>query len=299
MRMMDFGGVFAPVPTPFDEDGRLDLGRFRAAFARWLASPLEGFVVLGTTGEAPLVDDDESERIIAAARDQIPRDHRFIVGCGRESTRATVQAAVRVADLGADAVLVRTPGFFRCQMTDEAFAQHYTNVADGSPVPVLLYNFAAVTGVDLSPSTVSRLASHPNVIGMKESGGDVARMKELVSVSPPGFSVLTGSGSSFHQTLLAGAAGGILALSCVVPDACVRLFEMARQGRHDEARTIQEAILPLARLVGGVHGVPGLKAALHLVGCDVGFPRAPLAPLSPEHVPALRAALAQCQGAAV
>ena len=105
MSMMDFGGVFAPVPTPFDEDGLLDLGRFRAALARWLASPLSGFVVLGTTGEAPLLDDEDSARVIAAARDQIPRNRLLIVGCGRESTRATVQAAVRAAALGADAVL--------------------------------------------------------------------------------------------------------------------------------------------------------------------------------------------------
>ena len=194
---------------------------------------------------------------------------------------------------------VRTPAFFKSQMTDNALVRHYRTVADGAPVPILLYNFSAMTGVDLSPSTVATLASHQNTIGMKESGGDAGRMKELVSVSPPGFSVMTGSGSAFHQTLQAGAAGGILALACVVPDACVRLFELARQGRHDDARAIQEAILPLARLVGGVHGVPGLKAALNLVGCDVGSPRLPLTALSREHLPSLREALARCHEVSV
>jgi 4-hydroxy-2-oxoglutarate aldolase len=299
MSMMDLGGVFAPVPTPFDEVGRLDLGRFRAALTRWLARPLAGFVVLGTTGEAPLVDEDESARLVQAARDQIPKDRLFIVGCGRESTAATIEAAIRAGKQGADAVLVRTPSFFKSQMTDEAFVRHYTSVAAASPVPILLYNFSAVTGVDLAPSAVSRIAPCPNVVGMKESGGDVDRMKELVSVTPPGFSVLTGSGSSFHQTLLAGATGGILALSCVVPDACARIYEMTRQGRHDAARTIQEAVLPLARLIGAVHGVPGLKAALGLVGCDVGVPRAPLATLAPGHLTSLREALALCHEAAV
>jgi 4-hydroxy-2-oxoglutarate aldolase len=287
--------VCAPVPTSFVEDGQLDLGRFRAAFARWLASPLAGFVVLGTTGEAPLLDDDESERVVAAAREIVPRDRLFVVGCGRESTSATMRAAARAAALGADAVLVRTPSFFKSQMNDEAFVRHYTAVAEGSPVPILLYNFSAVTGVDLSPAAVTRLASHPNVVGMKESGGDAGRMKELVAATPQGFPVLTGSGSSFHQNLMAGAAGGILALSCAIPDLCVRLFELSQQGRHDAARSIQDAIVPLARLVGGVHGVPGLKAALGLVGCDVGAPRAPLTALAPDHLPVLREALALCQ----
>ncbi len=227
-----------------------------------------------------------------------PRAKRFpaarllIVGTGRESTQATIRASKRAAELGADAVLVRTPGFFKTQMTTDAFVRHYTAVADASPVPVLLYNFTALTGVNLLPAAVSRLATHPNIVGMKESGGDVAQIAELVSGTPAEFSVLAGSTTTFYAALCVGAVGGILALGCVVPDACRRLFELAAAGRHEEALALQRELVPLARLLGPVHGVPGLKAALNLLGYDVGMPRPPLTPVGEAALPALREALA-------
>lgn len=169
---MILSGVFAPVPTPLDTRGDVDAARVRRAFERWVDTPLSGFVVLGSNGEAPLLDEHESEVVIAAAREATPTGRPFIAGTGRESTRATIHASRRAAALGADAVLVRTPGFFKTQMTSEAFVRHYTAVADASPVPVLLYNFTAVTGVTLPADAVSRLAAHPNIVGMKESSGD-------------------------------------------------------------------------------------------------------------------------------
>jgi 4-hydroxy-2-oxoglutarate aldolase len=292
---MNLTGVFAPVPTPFDDQDRVDGARLRTAFARWLKSPLTGFVVLGSNGEAALMDEDESSRAIAIAREAVPRGRPFIVGSGRESTQAAVRAATRAADLGADAVLVRTPGFFKSQMTTDVLVRHYMAVADASPVPVLLYNFTAVTGVNLLPAACSRLASHPNVIGVKESGGDVAQIAELVADTPSDFRVLAGSSSTFYAALCVGAAGGILALASLIPDACVRLFELFRQGRHDEARDLQRQIAPLARLLGPVYGVPGLKAALKLVGCDVGLPRPPLVPLPDAGVAVLKEALDKFQ----
>jgi 4-hydroxy-2-oxoglutarate aldolase len=188
-------------------------------------------------------------------------------------------------------VLVRTPGFFKSQMTNDVFVRHYTAVADASPVPVLLYNFTAVTGVNLLPAAVSSLAAHANIVGMKESGGDIAQIADLVTETPEGFHVLAGSSSTFYAALAVGAAGGILALANVIPDACVRLLALVRQGRHDEARDLQRQILPLSRLLGNVYGVAGLKAALMLVGCDVGLPRPPLLPLPDTAVAALKAAL--------
>ena len=292
---MKLAGVFAPVPTPFDEHGEVDPERLRHALRRWIAGPLTGFVILGSNGEAVFLDDDEADRVIAAARDVVPATRRLIVGTGRESTRATVRATRRAAELGADFVLVRTPGFFKSQMTSDAFVRHYTAVADASPVPVLLYNFTAVTGVNLLPAAVSRLTPHPNIVGMKESGGDVAQIADLVSGAPERFAVLAGTTSTFYAALCVGCAGGILALACVVPDECTRLFTLTKAGRHDEARVLQAQLLPLARLLGPTYGVPGLKAALKLTGYDFGEPRSPLAPEA--GVAALRAALAQLESA--
>jgi 4-hydroxy-2-oxoglutarate aldolase len=285
-------GVFAPLPTPFDSDGNVDLRRLRDAIAKWVASPLAGFIVLGSNGEAVFLDEDESDRVIAAARDAVPKTRPLVIGAGRESTRATIRAVARAAALGADFVLVRTPGFFKSQMSNDAFVRHYTAVADASPVPVLLYNFTAVTGVNLLPAAVSRLATHPNIVGMKESGGDVAQIADLVSGTPDRFAVLAGTTSTFYAALCVGCTGGILAPACVVPDLCVRLFDLTRAGRHDEARALQARLVPFARLLGPTWGVPGLKAALALAGYDVGVPRSPLAPVPESGVAALREALA-------
>ena len=290
---MNFAGVFAPIPTPFDDQDRVDTARLKAALLKWVATPLDGFVVLGSNGEAALMDDFESDQAIVAARDAVPAARRFIVGTGRESTQAAIRASKRAAEHGAEAVLVRTPGFFKTQMTNDAFVRHYTAVADASPVPVLLYNFTAVTGVNLLPAAVERLATHPNIVGMKESGGDVGQIADLVSSTPATFSVMAGSAGTFYPALCVGAIGGILALACVLPDACRKVFTLTKAGRHDEAMALQRRITPAAKLLGQQYGVPGLKAALNLIGYDVGVPRPPLASLPETAVAALRDAIAQ------
>jgi 4-hydroxy-2-oxoglutarate aldolase len=292
---MKLHGVFAPVPTPFDEADRVDTGRLTAAFARWIARPITGFVVLGSNGEAAFLTEEESDRVIAAARDAVPRGRPLIVGTGRESTQATIRASKRAAELGADAVLVRTPGFFKSQMTHDAFVRHYTAVADASPAPVLLYNFTALTGVNLLPATVAELAVHQNIVGMKESGGDVAQIADLVSSTSGNFGVLAGTTSTFYAALCVGAVGGILAPACVAPESCVRLFELTSSARHDEARALQRRLIPLARLLGPAYGVPGLKAALKIAGYDVGLPRPPLAPVPEAAIALLVNALAQLE----
>jgi 4-hydroxy-2-oxoglutarate aldolase len=289
---MDLRGVFAPIPTPFDDVGRCDARRLRRALAKWVAGPLTGFVLLGTSGEAALVDDTEADRMIGVARDAIPANRPFIVGAGRESTRSTVRAATRAGRLGADAVLVRTPSVFKNQMTDDALVGHYLAVADVSPVPVLLYNFPALTGIRLSADAVSRLAAHANIVGIKDSSGDTTQLASFVTARANDFVVLSGSGSTFHAALSLGADGGILALACVLPEACVRLFALVRAGEDAAARALQTRLLRMATLVGAAHGIPGLKAAVNLAGYDVGLPRLPLVPAPATTVDAIREALA-------
>jgi 4-hydroxy-2-oxoglutarate aldolase len=293
---MTLTGVLAPLPTPFDERDELDVGRLASALRRWTASPLAGFVLLGTNGEAGLLAEDEADRLVGEARTLVPAARTLIVGAGRESTRATVQAARRAGDLGADAVLVRTPSFFRTHMTGEALVRHYSVVADASPVPVLLYNFAAATGVNLLPDAVARLASHGNIIGIKESGVDATHLADLVALSSPTFSVLTGSGSTFYAALRAGVAGGILAIAALLPDACVHLYHLVKDGNYTQAEALQQRLLAVTRVVLGQYGVAGLKAALRLAGVDVGPPRPPLCPVDAEASRAVAAALSSFEG---
>jgi 4-hydroxy-2-oxoglutarate aldolase len=288
---MNLSGVLTPIPTPFTDNDEPDVERLHAALAHWVKTPLAGFVVLGSNGEAALLEEDESDRVVGAARDAVPRGRAFIVGTGRESTRATIHATRRAASLGADAVLVRTPGFFKSQMTAAVFVTHYSAVADAAPVPVLLYNFTAVTGVTLPIEAAAQLADHPNIIGMKESNSDIVRVSDLISATRSDFKVLAGSAATFHEALRVGASGGILALGSVLPEACVRLFELTKAERLDEARAVQQELIPIAKLLGGTYGVPALKAALKLVGWDVGDPRPPLLPLHEAAVSELADAL--------
>ncbi|HZP46913.1 MAG TPA: dihydrodipicolinate synthase family protein [Vicinamibacterales bacterium] len=291
---MKLSGVFAPIPTPIDDHDRVDTHRLRAALDKWIKRPLAGFVVLGSNGEAALLDEVEADRVIVAAREAIPREQTMIVGTGRESTQATIHATKRAAELGADYVLVRTPGFFKSQMTTDVFVRHYTAVADASPVPVLLYNFTAVTGVNLLPAAVARLGTHANIVGMKESGGDIAQITEVIAGTPADFQMIAGSLATFYAALCVGCVGGILAPACVVAEACVQLYELTRAARHDEAQRLQQELLPIARLLGGGgYGVAGLKAALSVIGYDVGMPRPPLVAAPDAAYAAVRDALSQ------
>lgn len=286
-----FTGIFTPIITPFRADGELDeLGARRNA-ARWMTTPLTGLVVLGSNGEAPQLEDAEADRMIDIVRAEVPRERSLIAGTGRESTSATVIATKRAAAAGVDAVLVRTPSFFKPQMTSEAFERHYLEVAEASPVPVLLYNVTLYTGVNLAPDVVSTLAEHPNVVGIKESGSDIGQIAEYVSRTPDDFAVLAGSAATLMHALCAGCDGAILALAALVPAEVARLQASVAAGQLAEARALQRRLMPLARSVGAQHGVPGLKAALELMGFAAGAPRPPLVSVRPQTIEILRAQL--------
>jgi len=278
------------MPTPF-KDGEIDEAAIGTNVRHWMTTGLGGIVALGTNGEASLLDDDEADRVLAAVRAAVPAGRTLIAGVGRESTRATVAAARRAAAAGADAVLVRTPSFYRAHVPVAALVAHYTAVADASPVPVLLYNYAAFTGVNLAPDTIARLAAHPNVAGLKETSTDGAQFADLSAAVPARFTVMAGSAPGVYAALCAGAQGAILAVACVTPELCLELFEHARQGRFAQALECQQRLTPLARAVTTGFGIAGLKAAMDLSGLTGGEPRPPLAPLAREGVEKIRSLL--------
>ena len=280
------------MPTPF-KNGDVDSAAIRFNVEKWMEAGLGGIVALGTNGESGLLDDDESDEVVGATREGVPRDRVLIAGTGRESTRATIAATQRAAALGADAALVRVPSFFKTLSTPALLIRHYTAVADASPIPILLYSFAAATGVTFSADSVARLAEHKNIIGMKESGTDAAQFAQFADVVPPTFSMLAGTGTVFYPDLCLGAVGGILAIAAVAPDICLRVLAAVQEGRHDEARRLQQQMSTLARLVTSGFGVPGLKAGLDLAGYRGGDPRLPLAPATQDAREQIRAELAR------
>jgi 4-hydroxy-2-oxoglutarate aldolase len=251
----------------------------RSNVERWMRTGLRGVVLLGTNGEAPLIRDDEAVRLTAAAREAVPANRVLLVGTGRQATRDVIALSRAVAAAGADAVLVLTPSVYRAQLTAAALVTHFRAIADGSPVPVVLYNMPQATGVTLTPAIVQELASHPNIAGIKESSGDIAVVADLAGRAAADFPVVVGAAPSLYASLMVGATGGIVAVANVVPELCVRLYELTRAGRHDDARELQRALTPLAAAVTTGFGVPGLKAAMALAGYRPGQPRRPLAPL--------------------
>ena len=288
--MKPFAGIYTPITTPF-RDEAVDEAALRANVARWMTTSLTGLVVLGSNGEAAQLEDDEADRVVEIVREGVPASRPLIAGTGRESTRATIAATRRAAAAGVDAVLVRTPSFFKPQMTTDAFVRHYSEVADASPVPVLLYNVTLYTGVNLLPDAVERLATHPNIVGMKESGSDVGQIAEYVSRTPDDFTVLAGSATTLVHALCAGCDGAILALASLLPDDCARMLTLVKERRIDDANELQRRLMPLARSVGSTYGVPGLKTALELIGYAGGPPRPPLRPVTSDVVTIIRGQL--------
>jgi len=274
-------GILLPFPTPFGPDGDFDPRLLSANIERWNRTGISGFVALGSTGERVHLDERERERVVETARAATAEGLAFVVGVGEQSTRATVAEAARAARAGADALLVITPHFYRGAMNGEALRAHFEAVADASPVPLVLYNIPQNTGVALAPETVARLGEHPNVVGLKDSSGDVASLMEtlrLVGTPRADFAVTTGHAGVLHPALAAGADGAILAAACVVPRLCVAVFEAARAGDHERARALQRRLAPVARAVTVGYGIGGLKAALDLLGYHGGPVRAPLRP---------------------
>ncbi|HEX8493483.1 MAG TPA: dihydrodipicolinate synthase family protein [Pyrinomonadaceae bacterium] len=271
-----------PIPTPFDKDSAVDKSALRLNIEKWIQTGIYGFVMLGSTGERVHLEDRECLEVIEAARGAVPEEMAFIAGAGQQSMRATIGEVRRVAEAGADAVLLITPHFYRGAMTQSALYSYYMAVADGAPVPVLLYSMPELTGIALAPETVARLSEHENIIGLKDSSGDIINFAETVRLVPKDFAVLTGSGPLLYAALAAGATGAILAVGCVAPGLAVDIYRATKAGEHERARGLQQKLTPLALAVTKRYGIGGLKAALDLIGYNGGYVRAPLQDASEE-----------------
>lgn len=282
-------GIFPPIPTPFDSDGGLLVDGFKENLDRWAQTSLAGLLVLGSNGESAYLSDDEKLRLVREARPRIPPSKTMIVGAGKESTRLCIEFIRKIADLGADYALVGTPCYFKARMTDEALFAHFWSVADGSPIPILVYNVPQFTGVNTSATLIEKLSAHENITGLKESSGNIALQAEVRRRTPEQFKILVGSAPTLLASLIHGACGGIVAIGCPLPSLTVELYEAFRAGDWQLAAELQERISPPAAAVTTQFGVPGLKAAMELMGFVGGYPRLPLLPLTPDQRAALNA----------
>lgn len=279
--MIQLTGIIPPVPTPFTASGDFDEDALQTLI-KTLEPDVDGFLLLGSNGEAAFLSENERSRVLETARGAISTDKPMLVGTGGETTRLVIERNHHAADSGANFALVVAPFYFRSSMTDTVLETHYTRVADESPLPILLYNIPQVTGFALSPSLIAKLAQHENIVGMKDSSGNVVALTETMRQIPESFTVLTGSAPTLLPALSLDAKGGILAVANVAPRGYRRIFSCFREGDLAEARRLQLELNPLALAVTSKYGVPGLKAVLRFQGKTAGHPRAPLLDVSEE-----------------
>ena len=274
-------GIFPPAVTPFDRRGEIDEGLFRENVQKLAGIGLSGVLVAGSTGEAPYLTERERLRLVDVARDLVRPPEILIAGVGLESTDATVRLSQEAVARGADAMLVLTPNYYKSRMDADTLAAHYRAVARKVERPVIIYSIPQFTGLHVEPSTIDKLSQIPNVVGLKESSGDIRFVRAVLRRVRPGFRVLVGSVVILNEALRAGAVGAVLSQANFAPELCVGLYQAFLQRKNKTVLEFQQRLLPLAQKIALPFGVPGIKAALDLSGYAGGFPRAPLAPLGP------------------
>ena len=277
---MKLNGIFAAITTPFDGNDAVAVDRLRENIAEYNRVPLAGYVAIGSTGESVLLTRAEVEQVFSATREAAAPGKVLIAGVGSESTPETISRCKAAANLGFHFVLVKTPSFYKSALTPDTLAEHYRRVADASKLPVILYSIPQFTGVALEADLVARLAEHPNIIGIKESSGNVQRVGEIIAAAPEDFQVVVGSADTLYSSLQLGAVGGVLALADCLPELCIDLYQAVAADQTASARALNRRILPASRKIVRQLGIAGLKHAMDYRGYYGGPVRGPLVPIS-------------------
>ncbi len=280
---MKLQGIFPALATCFDSDGSLHKAKTFGNIQKLNRIALSGYLVCGSTGETPFLSMEERIQLMDWVREAASDGKTLIAGVGCESVRETVHLANRAAEAGFHAALVLTPFYYRTHMhRPDTQSLFFRAVADRSKLPVMLYNIPQVTGYHLPAETIAELSHHPNIVGMKDSSGNLEALNETVRLAKQGFQILSGSGGNFWNALEIGSSGAILAIANALPYACVTIWEAFRMRDAEAGKDWQSRILPAARLIASKHGIPGLKYAMELNGYYGGPPRLPFLPPSAE-----------------
>ena len=293
--MLDFSGVFPALTTPFAADGSVSLDGVKHNIRRYNETELAGYVVLGSTGESVLLQVGEMEGVFAAVKETTAPGKKLIAGAGAESTAETISRTKRAGAMGYHAALVKTPYYYKPAYKPQVLIDHYRRVADASPIPVLLYSVPVFTGLALEATETIALSAHPNIVGIKDSSGNLQRVSEVIAGAPREFQVLVGSAPTVYPSLAVGARGAILALACALPEKCVSLYRLFRQGKLDDAAELQRVLLRASKLIVSEMGIAGVKHVMDRRGYCGGIPRLPLPALNTEQSNRLDAFLASIE----
>ena len=282
MSKLQIKGVIPPMITPFTENGDLDYDSHVRNMERWNNDKLTGYLVLGSNSEAAYLSEDEKLKMIDLTVKHAKQDRLILAGTGMESARETIKLTNKAAERGAHGALLLTPFYYLGKMTDEALIHYFTQVADQTDIPVLIYNVPKFTHINVSVSVVKELSRHPNIIGMKDSTGNVPQLVSFLPVIAEGFNLMVGTVSSWYPALTLGIKAGIFALANIAPNECAEVQEAFENGDLDTACNIYKRIFPVNTAVTATYGVAGLKYAADLRGYAGGQVRCPLLPPKDE-----------------
>jgi 4-hydroxy-tetrahydrodipicolinate synthase len=287
--MTTLSGCGTALVTPFSDGGAVDYPALRELVDWQISEGIDFLVPCGSTGEAQTLSAAEREKVVATVVEVAAGRVPVMAGATHNDTAQAVDEARRISALGVTWILSATPYYNK--PTPEGLYRHFSAVAEASRVPVCLYNVPGRTAVNLKPDTVLRLATHPNIVGIKESSGDLAQVQHLLLGRPPGFAVLSGEDWMTLAIIAAGGDGLISVAANEIPRAMTRLVQFARLGRLAEARDILYRVLPLLE-ANFIETNPGpVKAALAAMGRIRNVLRLPLVPLSEHRRGPLLAAL--------
>ncbi|BFY97441.1 hypothetical protein BsWGS_00481 [Bradybaena similaris] len=279
-QQLDISGIFPPISTPFNEDESIAYDKLEYNMKKWNKIPFKGYVVQGSNGECCFLNMDERIQVVKEVARLAGPDKLVIAGSGCESTRETIWLSKKMAEAGAKGVMVVNPYYFKTSMNQEALFSHYTKVADQSPVPVIIYNIPSNTGIDIPAEVIIKLAKHPNIIGMKDSGGDIVRIATLVfATASDDFQILSGSAGFLLPSYSVGCVGGVCGLANMLGEEVCKLSDLCKADLKS-AKELQLRIVGPNACVTRRFGVPGMKASMDWFGYYGGPLRSPLLPLT-------------------
>ncbi|GFO37986.1 4-hydroxy-tetrahydrodipicolinate synthase [Plakobranchus ocellatus] len=288
-KSLDISGIYPPICTPYNHDESITFDKLEYNMKKWNQIPFKGYVVQGSNAEWCFQSWDERVQVVRETARLAAPGRVIMAGSGCESTRDTIRMCKDMSEAGAHALLVVNPFYFKDNMTSDALVAHFTAVADHSPLPIVMYNVPRNTGVDIPVDAVVKLAQHHNIIGIKDSGGDITRIASIVfATASSDFQVLAGSAGFLLAAYNVGCVGGICALANVLGEETCRLADLAQSNDLKAAMDLQLRLVGPNSCVTKRFGVPGLKTSMEWFGYYGGPPRSPLQSLSDNQVQAIK-----------
>jgi 4-hydroxy-tetrahydrodipicolinate synthase len=277
---MKLNGIFVPHITPFSRNGELDLTALRTCVRFWLNGGVSGLVPCGSNGEAPYLSREERMQVIETVMDEVNGKILVVAGTGSMSTKETILFTKDAKDLDVDAALVVTPFYFKPSKRE--IYEHYEAVLEAVDIPIVLYSVPKFTGFSLEPTVIAQLVSeYENVVGVKDSGGNLGVITEIIRMVGDKISVLAGTADLALSSLMLGGSGAVVAVANVFPRMCSDLYESFLKGDYKKASNLQRSISYINEvLVKRYNQLSAIKEALNIIGLPAGYPRKPALPLN-------------------